>query len=93
LKLPAFPGIIFSLLVNTEVAMMSFKGHVQNGVVVLDEPASLPEGSEVRVELADIEEQLASLREGLLKFSGIVDDLPEDWSENHDFYLYGTPRE
>jgi len=72
---------------------MSFKGHVQNGVVVLDEPASLPEGSEVRVELADSEEQLASLREGLLKFSGIVDDLPEDWSENHDFYLYGTPRE
>jgi predicted DNA-binding antitoxin AbrB/MazE fold protein len=73
--------------------MMSFKGHVQNGVVVLDEPASLPEGSEVRVELADIEGQLASLREGLLKFSGIVDDLPEDLSENHDFYLYGTPRE
>ena len=72
---------------------MSFRGHVRSGVVVLDEPASLPEGSEVRVQLADMDEQLASLREGLVKFAGIVEDMPEDFSENHDFYLYGTPRE
>jgi len=73
--------------------MTSFRGHIRNGVVVLDEPASLPEGSEVRVHLASTDEQLASLREGLLKFAGIVDDLPEDFSVNHDSYLYGTPRE
>jgi len=73
--------------------MTNFKGHVRNGMVVLDEAALLPEGSEVRVEIASVDEQLASLREGLLKFAGIVDDLPEDFSENHDFYLYGTPRE
>jgi hypothetical protein len=78
---------------NVEVAMTNFKGHVRNGMVVLDEAALLPEGSEVRVEIASVDEQLASLREGLLKFAGIVDDLPEDFSENHDFYLYGTPRE
>lgn len=72
---------------------MSFKGHVQNGAVVLDEQASLPEGSEVRVQLANPEDQLQSLREGLLRFAGIVDDMPEGFSTNHDFYLYGTPRE
>ena len=29
---------------------MSFQGHIQNGVVVLDEPVSLPNGTEVRIE-------------------------------------------
>ena len=31
---------------------MTFKGHVKNGVVLLDDGATLPEGAEVRVELA-----------------------------------------
>ena len=29
---------------------MTLRGHVRNGVIVLDEPAELPEGTEVRVE-------------------------------------------
>jgi hypothetical protein len=29
---------------------MTFQGHVKNGVVVFDEPASLPEGTAVKVE-------------------------------------------
>lgn len=29
---------------------MSFQGHIENGVVVLDEPLSLPNGTVVRVE-------------------------------------------
>ena len=31
---------------------MTFQGHVKNGVVLLDDGAMLPEGAEVRVELA-----------------------------------------
>ncbi len=31
---------------------MTFKGHVENGTIVLDEPAVLPEGAPVRIELA-----------------------------------------
>lgn len=31
---------------------MTFPGHVKNGVVLLDDGATLPEGAEVRVELA-----------------------------------------
>ncbi len=30
---------------------MVLRGHVQNGVVVLDEPKTLPEGAAVRVEI------------------------------------------
>jgi hypothetical protein len=30
---------------------MTYRGHVQNGQIVLDEPADLPEGTEVSVEL------------------------------------------
>jgi hypothetical protein len=29
---------------------MSFQGHIENGVVVLDEPLSLPNGTVVRIE-------------------------------------------
>jgi hypothetical protein len=29
---------------------MSFQGHIENGVVVLDEPLSLPNGTAVRIE-------------------------------------------
>lgn len=29
---------------------MTLRGHVKNGVIVLDEPAQLPDGTEVRVE-------------------------------------------
>jgi hypothetical protein len=32
---------------------MIINGHIQNGVVILDEPADLPEGTPVRVEVMD----------------------------------------
>ena len=32
---------------------MPYHGHIENGLVVLDEPASLPEGAEVTVDLAE----------------------------------------
>jgi hypothetical protein len=72
---------------------MTFRGHIQNGSVVLDESAQLPEGSLVRVELVNPEDDFASLREGLLKFAGIVDGLPEDLAEHHDYYIHGKPIE
>jgi hypothetical protein len=30
---------------------MSYRGHIKDGAVVLDPPAQLPEGSEVRIEI------------------------------------------
>jgi hypothetical protein len=73
---------------------MTLRGHIQNGTVVLDEPAELPEGTCVRIELVNPEEDdFASLRAGLLRVSGTVHGLPEDLAENHDYYIHGKPIE
>jgi len=67
---------------------MTYHGHVRNGVVVLEDAAALPEGTQVRVEVAEE----IPLGEALLQFSGIVDDLPPDMAKNHDHYLHGRPK-
>ena len=71
---------------------MTYKGRVKNGVVVLDEPSALPEGAEVRVEPVVNVEEFKKFREAFLKFAGIMEDMPPDMAENHDHYLYGTPK-
>ncbi len=40
---------------------MAHRGRVRNGVVVLEEPVTLPEGAEVRVELAAKDQEDSSL--------------------------------
>ena len=72
---------------------MTYRGHVQNGMVVLDKRDALPDGTEVKVEpVTDIQAQYRALSEGLLRLAGTVDDLPPDMSENLDHYLYGCPK-
>ena len=71
---------------------MTYKGHVENGGVVLDETGHLPDGALVSIELAVAELSShvsagASLVDRYRCFIGAIDDLPEDWSENHDRYL------
>lgn len=69
---------------------MTYKGHVENGVIVLDEDAELPEGTAVRVEAIPTDEALEGLRKGLLELSGIVKGMPPDMARNHDHYIHGT---
>jgi len=71
---------------------MTYKGHVENGVIVLDGDATLPDGTSVRVEAVPSDEALESLRKGLRELSGIVKDMPPDMARNHDHYLHGTPK-
>jgi len=78
---------------------MGYQGHVKNGMVVLDDPVKLPEGTKVRVDLIDDEQkapvsndQELSLGQKLLKFAGKAEGLPPDFARNHDHYLYGTPK-
>ncbi len=59
---------------------MTFRGHVHNVVVVLDEPANLQEGAEVLVEPI---EQI-NLADRLRNISGVIQDLPADLADNHD---------
>jgi hypothetical protein len=76
---------------------MTYQGRVSNGVVVLENGATLPDGTVVRVEpLSDpgrAEPAAGSLGERLLRFAGAAGDgLPEDLAQNHDHYLYGVPK-
>jgi hypothetical protein len=67
---------------------MTLEGVVQNGVVVLQPPAQLPEGTRVQVVVPDT----PTLAATLLKFAGAVSDLPADMASQHDHYLHGTPK-
>ena len=71
---------------------MTYRGRVENGVVVLDGSVRLAEGTVVRVEPVQDTQSLASLREGLLKLAGTVKGMPSDMARNHDHYLHGAPR-
>ncbi|NLV46280.1 MAG: hypothetical protein GXY07_17475 [Candidatus Hydrogenedentes bacterium] len=71
---------------------MTYKGHVRNGAIVLDEPINLPEGAIVRFEIAVIEDaaedqEVPTLAQRLASVIGKAEALPADWSENHDVYL------
>ena len=72
-------------------------GTVVNGVVVLDQPGSLEDGTTVRVLPLEKNSQargkdINSLREMLLSFAGTVEGLPSDMALNHDHYLYGVAK-
>jgi len=70
---------------------MVYHGHIKDGRVVLDEPANLPEGAAVSVEVVEQASQDGALA-SLLDLAGAAKGLPTDASVNHDHYLYGTPK-
>lgn len=74
---------------------MTHRGHVRNGAIVLDEPINLPEGAAVIFDIATIEDAVGdqktpTLAERLSAVIGKAEDMPADWSENHDAYLKQT---
>jgi len=76
---------------------MPYKGHIENGVVVIDEPVEMREGMEVLVDCGRSEDEAraqkpASFRERYAAVIGKAKGLPEDAAENHDHYLYGVPK-
>ncbi len=77
---------------------MVYRGHVENGVIRLEESVSLPEGASVRVEVLPPETDRTaeavglSLYERLKPLVGAARDLPPDASVNVDHYLYGHPK-
>jgi hypothetical protein len=66
----------------------AYRGHVEKGVVILDEPAELPEGSAVEV----VPVKIKSLAERLKNVIGKAKGLPSDLARNHDHYLHGRPK-
>jgi hypothetical protein len=72
-------------------------GVIHNGTVVLDQPATVPDGTRVIVRVPDAREQGTSdqpstLGKRLLRHAGTVTGLPVDMAEQHDHYLHGTPK-
>ena len=74
---------------------MIYRGHVKNGVVVLDKDVRLPDGVEVKVETVEPVEDTPrkTLAERFRNVIGVADDLPADMAENHDHYIHGTPKQ
>jgi hypothetical protein len=75
---------------------MTYRGQIQNGVVVFQPAVSIPEGSTVDVTVVSNEPKPGraegTLYESLKDVIGIVDDMPADSSVNIDHYLYGVPK-
>lgn len=65
--------------------MATYRGHIQNGAVVLDDPIDLPDGTEVKVDAMkdEDEDELKSLHPELRKFLGI---LPKDLDLRKEYY-------
>ena len=78
---------------------MTYRGRMKNGVVVLDDPADIPDGAPVSVRLlkgrassggkANPRRTVYERYKGCI---GLAKDMPPDFSVNHDHYLYGTPK-
>ncbi|MBM4086066.1 MAG: hypothetical protein FJ272_14875 [Planctomycetes bacterium] len=78
---------------------MTYRGKVVGGKVVLPADAHLPDGAEVDVipfsppaTTGHGDHERPTLAERFKDFIGVCKGLPADLAENHDHYLYGTPK-
>lgn len=81
---------------------MTYRGKVERGIVVLEEGAMLPEGTELTVVPADAGVGEPARGPEVSVWTKMVElarwaesqpcDLPEDLAENHDHYLHGLPK-
>jgi hypothetical protein len=81
---------------------VTFRGKIKKGKVLLDDPAALPDGTEVEVrpikkprtptKTTKAKKRSRSLAERYAPFIGKAKGLPADMSVNLDHYLYGLPK-
>jgi hypothetical protein len=76
---------------NSMESEMTFRGRVQNGVVVFDGPQKPLEGAAVEVAVLTNGAK-ESLRDFLLEFAGTIEGLPSDMAAQHDHYIHGRPK-
>lgn len=65
--------------------------HFDGKVIVPDEPLDLPAGERLQVRIESASRKRSPFAD-LLKFGVDLPDAPSDLSEQHDHYLYGTPK-
>ena len=74
---------------------MTYRGHVEGGVIVLEGGKRPPEGMIVRIEplrKPRAKKKPESVSGMLLSLAGRVKGLPRDMARNHDHYLHGHPK-
>ena len=78
---------------------MTLLGHIQNGMIVLDEATTLPDGMKVRVAIVPVSSDATAtsdspktLYERYQSIIGAAEGLPADFAEQHDHYIHGTPK-
>ena len=69
---------------------MSYTGIVIGGVIKLPPEANLADGSQVRIESLDDDEDRQPLVEKLKEIARNMPEMPPDWAEQHDRYIPGT---
>ena len=69
---------------------MTLEGRIENGAIVLEPPTVLPKGARVRIEV--ISRPASTLFDRIGHLAGKAKHLPPDAAEQHDHYLYGTPK-
>ena len=71
---------------------MSYTGTVKNGVVVLPNDVTLPEGAEVEVVPRDLQPEDDPFLEAVAKTAKPRPHWPQDYALNHGHYVSGEPR-
>lgn len=81
---------------------MTYRGHVKNGKIVVEDEFDLPDGTPVEVKpisrktggrtSAPSQDEL-TVSPRLLKYAGKARGLPRDAARNLDHHLYGHPKQ
>jgi hypothetical protein len=75
--------------------MVAIRGHFDGKVFVPDEPVNVPTDRSLILHVEVAPERVPSANKTALdvldELEGTI-DAPADWSDEHDHYLYGTPK-
>jgi len=73
--------------------MSTLRAHYDGQAFVPDEPVNLPEGTQVRITVQPTDGDSALQELADLAEREPITDSPPDWSEQHDHYIRGTPKQ
>jgi hypothetical protein len=71
---------------------MTYRGKVKAGAVILDSPLALPDGTEVNIAPIEPTDSTLTWGEVFRDEIGTAKGLPDDFAENHDHYIHGSPK-
>jgi len=69
----------------------SIRGHFDGNVIVPDGPLDLRAGQRIEIEIRAVDSESPQFGD-LARFGTDLPDAPRDLANQHDHYLYGTPK-